>query len=86
MTALGLGPPIAAADIRRDDDGVRVAVVVSPGRLRRAVERWRAASIASSAVASSAVASSAVASSAVASSAVASVSAPSTAALAPGSP
>lgn len=51
VTALGLGPPIAAADIRRDDGGVRVAVVVSPGRLRRAVARWRAASIASSAVA-----------------------------------
>lgn len=40
--ALGLARPIADADIRRDDDGVRVTVVIAPGRLRRAVDRWSA--------------------------------------------
>lgn len=40
--ALGLARPIADADIRRDDGGVRVTVVIAPGRLRRAVDRWSA--------------------------------------------
>jgi hypothetical protein len=40
--ALGLARPIADAEIRADDGGVRVAVVISPGRLRRAVARWQA--------------------------------------------
>jgi hypothetical protein len=40
LGALGLARPIADADIRRDDGGVRVAVVIAPGRLRRAAQRW----------------------------------------------
>jgi hypothetical protein len=40
LGALGLARPIADADIRRDAGGVRVAVVIAPGRLRRAVDRW----------------------------------------------
>ncbi len=41
LAALGLARPIAGAEIHRDDDGVRVAILIAPGRLRRAVERWR---------------------------------------------
>ncbi len=40
LGALGLQRPIAEAEIRREKTGVTVTVLVAPGRLRRAVERW----------------------------------------------
>lgn len=41
VNALGLTPPITEAEIRRERAGVTVTVIVAPGRLRRAVDRWR---------------------------------------------
>jgi hypothetical protein len=40
LGALGLARPVADAEIKRDAEGVRVAVVIAPGRLRRATQRW----------------------------------------------
>jgi hypothetical protein len=41
VNGLGLSPPITDAEIRREPSGVTVTVIVAPGRLRRAVDRWR---------------------------------------------
>lgn len=47
VNALGLSPPLTEADIRREKSGVTLTVIVAPGRLRRAVDRWRAQAAAS---------------------------------------
>ncbi|HUQ07824.1 MAG TPA: hypothetical protein VM261_35260 [Kofleriaceae bacterium] len=41
VNGLGLSRPITDAEIRREKSGVTVTVIVAPGRLRRAVDRWR---------------------------------------------
>ena len=42
VNALGLSRPLHDAEIRREQTGVTVTLIVAPGRLRRAVDRWRA--------------------------------------------
>ncbi len=44
VNALGLSRPIHDAEVRREKAGVTVTMIVAPGRLRRAVDRWRALS------------------------------------------
>jgi hypothetical protein len=41
VNALGLSRPILDADVRREKSGVTITMIVAPGRLRRAVDRWR---------------------------------------------
>jgi hypothetical protein len=41
INALGLSRPITDAEIRRERSGVTITIIVAPGRLRRAVDRWR---------------------------------------------
>jgi hypothetical protein len=41
VAALGLGPPVAAAVVRRERAAARLTLVVAPARLRRVVERAR---------------------------------------------
>ncbi len=42
IRTVGLSRSIAEADLRREAGGVRLALIVGPGRLARAVERFRA--------------------------------------------
>jgi hypothetical protein len=43
VNALGLSAPINDADVQREKSGVTITILVAPGRLRRAVERYREA-------------------------------------------
>lgn len=40
LGALGLAAPVASAELQRHPGGARITVVIAPGRLRRAVQRW----------------------------------------------